>query len=495
MCLHGGMALSKVCQCGNSRAGRRVARLGLIASLIFAFAPSAWAEAEPSAAVQVWLTTADRTKLLSREADAMFESAYPPASHIEVDRNRRYQEMVGFGAAITDSSAWLIQNKLESSARSALLEELFGGAPGLGLSFTRLSIGASDFSRHHYSLDDMPPGQTDSELTRFSIDANRADLLPTIKSALRINPSLRVMASPWSAPGWMKTTDNLIKGSLRSDAYGAFSDYLIRYLHAYRSEGVPIYAITLQNEPHFEPDDYPGMRLDSNARARLIGEFVGPRIARSGLQTRILDWDHNWNEPESPLAVLADPAARRYVSGVAWHCYAGNVEAQSLVRDAHPDKDVYFTECSSGQWEPLRSDALVWLTRNLIIGATRGWARGVLFWNLALDERHGPHLGGCRNCSGVVTIDSITGAITRNPEYYALAHASRFVRPGAYRIHSDTLAGRIDTVAFQNADDKSMALIAVNSTTSLQRFSVRSSGRAFQFELPAKSVVTFTWQP
>ena len=391
-------------------------------------------------AAQVWLTTGTGSKLLSREADVHFDSSPPPATllRIVVDQGSAYQEMVGFGAAITDASAWLIQNKLAPSEREALLQELFGRNPGLGLSFTRLTMGASDFSLHQYSYDDMPAGQTDSSLAHFSIDSNRAYVLPVVQRALAINPQLEIMASPWSPPGWMKTTGSLIQGTLRPEAYAPLAEYFRRYVEAYRAEGVPIYAITLQNEPHYEPADYPGMRLEPPARAQLIGQYVGPLFARSGIGTLILDWDHNWDEPQSPLQVLSDSTAARYIAGVAWHCYAGDVSAQTVVHDAHPDKDAYFTECSGGEWAPNFADNLKWFVRTLIIGATRDWAKGVILWNLALDDQHGPHTGGCGNCRGVVTITS-GGVVTRNVEYYALGHASRFVRPGARRIGSTFL--------------------------------------------------------
>jgi glucosylceramidase len=453
------------------------------------------AQSKSATPVKVWLSTVDQTKQLAHEPDIAFETASPLVSNIVIDADTRYQEMVGFGASITDASAWLIQNRLNREQRAALMQELFGRSPGIGLSFTRLTIGASDFSRTHYSLDDMPRGATDPALAHFSIEANRADVLPVVKSALAINPQLRVMASPWSAPGWMKTSDSLIKGSLKPEAYGVFADYLLRYIDAYAAEGVPIYALTLQNEPHFEPGDYPGMRLDPPARARVIGEFLGPRLAKRGAATRILDWDHNWDEPDSPLKVLADPVARSYTAGVAWHCYAGDVAVQARVHDAFPDKETYFSECSGGGWEPLRSEGLVWLTRNLIVGATRGWAKGVLFWNLALDEKYGPHLGGCTDCYGVVRIDSVTGKVTRNQEYYALAHASQFVRPGARRIESSAGTHDLSNVAFRNADDGSLVLIVANSSGEVRKFSASSAGRMFVYELPAKSVATFVWNP
>ena len=440
---------------------------------------------------EVWVTTGDERKLLSREPDVVFsarsEAGLPV---ITVADTGGFQTVVGFGAAITDAAAILI-NGLPAERRELLLRELFDPDSGIGLSFTRLTIGASDFSPHHYTFDDMPPGQRDPTLARFSIEPDRANRLPMVQRALAINPALKVMASPWSAPGWMKTTGKLIKGSLRPDAYEAFAEYLARYVDAYAAEGVPIFALTIQNEPHYEPADYPGMRVDPAARARFIGEYLGPRLARGGSRTLIFDWDHNWDEPQSPLTVLRDSVARRYVAGVAWHCYGGDVAAQTTVHDSFPAVDTYFTECSGGEWAPKFGDNLVWNVRTLIIGATRNWARGVLLWNLALDESHGPHLGGCGNCRGVVTIDSKSGEVTRNVEYYVLAHASRFVKPGARRIASSTVEG-LENVAFRNPD-RSTALIVVNTTGEERRFRVRSLGAALEYGLPAGAVATLRW--
>jgi len=299
------------------------------------------------------------------------------------------------------------------------------------------------------------------------------------------------MATPWSAPAWMKTTGSMIKGTLRPDAYQPFAEYFRKFVEAYAAEGIPVHLVSVQNEPHFEPGNYPGMRLEPPARARFIGQHLGPLFARSGFTTQILDWDHNWDQPQSPLAVLNDSVARGYIAGVAWHCYGGDVSAQGTVHDAHPDKDTYFTECSGGAWAPKFGDNLVWTMRNLIIGSTRHWARGVLMWNLALDARHGPHLGGCGDCRGVVTIDSATGAVTRNEEYYAFGHASRFVRPGARRIESGTGVSGLESVAFRNEDDGSIVLIVVNPNAQATRFVVRAGTRVFQADLPAGAVATF----
>ncbi len=460
-----------------------------------AFAMAVVPSAGAADTVRAWVTTADQSRLLAREPDIPLAAQASLAIRIEVNPERRYQQIVGFGAAVTDSSAWLIRNRLNEQQRAALLGELFGREGGLGLSFTRISIGASDFSLTHYSLDDPPDGKADPDLAHFSIEPNRGYLLPVLKAALAINPQLRIVASPWSPPGWMKTSGSMVGGRLRADSQPALAKYLVRFADAYAAEGVPIYALTLQNEPGFEPGNYPGMKLDPKERADIIGRFLGPTLAQRPERPLILDWDHNWDVPASPLAVLADPIASPFVAGVAWHCYNGDVEAQAPVHDAHPDKDAYLTECSGGDWDPDWAKSLRWFMGKLIIGSTRGWSRGIVLWNLALDENHGPHAGGCEDCRGVVTIDSRTGAVTRNVEYYVLGHASRFVRPGAHRIESTTGIKRLESVAFQNADDGSLALIVLNRARRERQFSVSAAGRSFEYALPAGAVVTFVWKP
>lgn len=461
-----------------------------LALLALAFAPLAHAQD-----VAVWITTADHKMALAESLSARF-AASSKAPSIDIDDAKRFQEMVGFGASLTDSSAWLIQYKLDAQQRDTLLKELFGReGDGLGLSFSRLTIGASDFSRHHYSLADTPDGKPDPDLRHFSIDENRGDVIPVARAMLAMNPQLKIMASPWSAPGWMKDSNSLIQGKLLPQYYDAFSRYLLKYVDAYAAEGVPIFALTVQNEPDYEPKDYPGMRLNAPARARLIGDHLGPMIAARGHGPLIFDWDHNWDKPQEPLGVLADAKANPYVDAVAWHCYGGDVAAQSPVHDAFPDKDAYMTECSGGDWEPVRSGGLPLQMKNIIIRSARHWARGALFWNLALDENNGPYAGGCDTCRGVVTINSRTGAVSRTDEYYALAHASRFVRPGAQRIASSEAVGDLDNVAFRNADDGSLVLLVVNSAKRAEQFSVGHGDRTFDYTLPARSVATFVWNP
>lgn len=467
----------------------RVSRLLALIGLVLGLAAcgslrEAW---RPDASPRGWVTTADGTRRLAPMKVGVWRPADSATPTLTVNPARTYQSMAGFGAAITDSSAWLIQNRMSPPQRAALLRELFGRNPGLGLSATRLTIGASDFSMSHYSY-------RDSEAAEFSLSPAQADVVPTVRAAARLNPDLTIIASPWSAPGWMKTSGSLIRGSLAPDHYDDFARYLVDYVTRMRALGVHINALTIQNEPHFEPGNYPGMRMTPAERAAFVGQRLGPLLERAGGGVDILEWDHNWNEPESPLAVLADPVAARYIEGVAWHCYDGDVSAQSRVHAAYPDKSVWLTECSGGGWEPEWGKALGGMTRTLIIGGARNWARGVLLWNLALDEASGPHAGGCGDCRGVVTINRATGEVTRNVEYYVLGHASRFVRPGALRIDSDTEAAGLESVAFRNVDDGSIALIVLNGGAATREFQIAVGSRAFGAELPPGAVATFVWR-
>jgi len=439
----------------------------------------------------MWLTTADETQKLAPQPAPKAEGAAKGDEAITIDTSKHFQIIQGFGAAMTDASAEMI-SRLPDKQRRALMEELFGRKDdGLGFSFTRLTVGASDFSRTHYSFDDSPGNVPDPELKHFSIAPAEQYVIPRMREALAINPDLKVLISPWSAPAWMKLNRSLIKGQLNPQYYPAFGEYFARTVEAFGRAGVPVAMLTIQNEPDFEPEDYPGMRVNPPERAIIIGQHVGPALSKHGLKTQILDYDHNWDDPQMPLAVLADPKARQYIAGVAWHCYEGDVPAQTPVHDAYPDKDAWQTECSGGEWSPKWSDSLGWMTEKLIIGATNHWARGSLTWNLALDPAHGPHHGGCAECNGVVTIDPATGKVTRNVEYYVLGHASRFVLPGAYRVASKPRAAAIEVAAFLNPDGSRVAILHRNSGEG--PVTVALDGERYSVALPTGSVATLRW--
>lgn len=446
-------------------------------------------------AIRVWLTTPDQTNMLTQRPDIVVtKNGNTSQPTILVDEQQSYQQMVGFGASFTDSSAWLVQKTLTSKDRSALMKKLFHPREGIGLSFLRQPLGASDFTTGgNYSYDEMPVGQTDPTLATFSIQHDRASILPLLKLARRINPHLQIMGTPWSPPGWMKSGDSMIGGTLNTSAYESYAHYFVKLIQAYAAQGVSLYAITPQNEPLLAPSGYPGMRLSSTEEATFITHHLGPAFAANGISTKILIYDHNWDTPEYPEAILADSAAAAYVAGSAFHGYAGDPNAQSRVHDAYPDKEIYFTECSGGDWSPDFGQNLQWQTRNLLIGATRHWAKTVTLWNMVLDQQNGPQNGGCTNCRGVVTIDQQHGTITYNVEYYVLGHISKFVAPGAYRIGSSSVEnGGIEQVAFRNPDGFK-ALLALNTAPSSTTFTVQSDTASFTSTLPAGAVATFIW--
>ena len=444
--------------------------------------------------VQLWLSTADRRLKLARQPDIVMTARGSSPADIVVDVQKRFQTMVGFGAAMTDSSAWLIKNKLNFFQRRALLHEIYGAPPNLGFNMMRLTIGASDFSLKPYTLDDVPFGQIDPQLQHFNVTPTLRDVVPTVREILSINPGLRIVASPWSAPAWMKTSQNLIGGELLPQYESTYADYLVKYLDTYLGYGIPIFAVTLQNEPGFVPITYPGMEMPEATRARIIAQYLGPKLASRNARTQILGWDHNWDQPEQPLSMLADPDAAHYIAGIAWHCYAGSQYVQGRVHRAFPQKDAYITECSGGDWESALNGELLWFTRELLVTGTRQWARGVIYWNLALDEQHGPHFGGCALCKGVVTIDSRTGTISRNDEYYAFAHFSKFVLPGAVRVESTMTDDKgLANVAFQNASDGSVVLVMVNSNAKPFPVSIAQGKVRFEYTMPPESVATFEW--
>lgn len=441
---------------------------------------------------EVYESSGNLKEALVRKADLTFGSARAPELTVTVDGSVKYQELDGFGASLTDSSAWLLSKKLSDAQRKAALEMLFDPAKGIGLSILRQPMGASDFALQDYSYDDMPPGETDPALRRFSIDRDRAYIIPILREARALNPQLKIIGSPWSPPGWMKTSDSMIHGALLPSAYEAFANYFVEYVKAYEAAGIPIYAITMQNEPLNVPGNYPGMDMTAGEQARFLGEDLGPAFRKAGIHTKILVFDHNWDLIEYPITVLNDAKAAAFAEGTAIHCYGGSVTAQSELHDRFPDKGIWLTECSGGEWQ---KGKLLEQQMQLIIGATRNWAKSVVLWNLALNQNHEPFLGGCTTCRGVVMVkDDVTPAeVLPTVDYTALGHASKFVRPGARRIESNSFGpGSLEDVAFENPDG-SIVLIVLNSSSGPLEFNVGWAGQFAEYKLGEGAVVTLKW--
>jgi glucosylceramidase len=441
--------------------------------------------------VDVWITTGDKSQLLRQNPDVVFQfGAGSGGTAIQVVPATRYQTMSGFGAAMTDSSAWLIQNELSATQRDKLMRQLFSPESGIGLNYLRVPMGASDFTASgFYSYNDSPSGGTDNQQEQFSVAHDDAYIVPRLQQARQFNPALRLMASPWSAPAWMKTNNSLLGGALAPQWEASFARYLSKFVQAYTARGLPIDAITVQNEPQ-HTSNYPTMSMSASQQARLIGSHVGPRFAADGVTAKIVAYDHNWDNTAYPLAVLADPLANPYIAGTAFHAYAGNVSAQSIVHDAYPDKDIYFTEITGGDWATNFGDNLVWYSQNIIIGGARNWAKTAIMWNLALDQNNNPHQGGCTDCRGVVTINNAT-SVMFNEEFYALGQATTAIQPDAVRIGSTTTSA-INTVAFENPDG-SRVLLALNPNTAATTLRLNENGSHFLYQIPGKSLATFRW--
>jgi glucosylceramidase len=441
--------------------------------------------------VNAWLTTADQSKLLQAQTSFNFAAdAGTNATTITVDENQTYQGIDGFGFTLTGGSAGLL-NGLGSN-QTNVLNELFGTATGqIGISYIRISIGASDLSSSDFTYNQTAG---DFNMNNFSISAENQDLLPILKKIIAINPSIKIIATPWTAPTWMKvnTTGNngYTGGSLNTAAgyYDAYARYFVKYLQAMQAQGITIDAVTPQNEP-LNPYNNPSMVMQPNEQANFIKNNLGPQIRAAGFQTKIIAYDHNTDRIDYPEAVLANGGANPYVDGSAFHLYAGGIAALTDVHNAYPTKNVYFTEQWVGAPSNFGGD-LSWHVNTLIIGATRNWSRNVLEWNLASDPNNNPHTpGGCSTCLGGITVSGTS--ITRNVGYYIIGHASKFVRPGAVRISSN-LSGSIQNVAFKNSDG-SKVLIALNNGSSSTSFKVKWGAESFTYTLAAGAVATFKW--
>lgn len=434
---------------------------------------------------------------VTRSADALLQPMQPvqfsrslpqeDLPTIEIDDRQAFQPIEGFGFALTGGSAYLLAG-LGAADRAALLQELFGVTEeSVGLSCLRLSIGASDLGRMDFSDWDLPPGMLDPDLAHFNLAAGDPEVVPVLQQILKINPALKIIASPWSAPPWMKTNGSFVAGSLKPEYYSDYARYFVKYVQAMRGFGVHVSAVTPQNEP-LNAKNEPSMTMTAEEQAAFIGRYLGPELRKGAPETEILCWDHNCDVPEYPLAVLDDAEARAHIAGVAWHLYNGTPEAMSKVWSHYPDKKVYFTE----QWVSAHDDfmgALRWHTKNVVVGSLRNWCRTVLEWNLASDPEYALHTpSGAVGALGGITIGA---TIKRNPGYYLMAHSAKFIRPGSVRVHSSE-ATPLPNVACLTPDSR-LVTVVMNDSDRAIRFRVQHQGAHATLELGAGNVATLRW--
>ncbi|MFC0779717.1 glycoside hydrolase family 30 beta sandwich domain-containing protein [Flavobacterium sp. HJSW_4] len=440
--------------------------------------------------VDFWLTKGNQSVLLAKQSGTLgFGTTSNAYANIEVNAAQKYQTIDGFGYTLTGGSVDVI-NQLNPTKRTTLLQELFGsGENSIGVSYIRISIGASDLSASTFTYDDLAAGETDLNLDKFSLEKDK-NLIAMLKEILAINPKILILATPWSAPIWMKDVASFKGGKLKTEYYDVYAKYFVKYIQQMKAEGITIDAVTPQNEPLHDGNN-PSMYMSATDQGAFIKNSLGPAFKTANLSVKIIAYDHNCDNPNYPKAILADADAFPFVDGSAFHLYAGDISALTNVFNSYPTKNVYFTE----QWtssEGSFDGDLKWHLRNVIIGSMRNYSRNALEWNVANDQNYGPHTdGGCTMCKGAITITS-GDAFQRNVAYYIIAHASKFVPMGSIRIESNS-GGSLQNVAFITPSG-SKVLIVENDGSATETFNIKFNGKWVTTSLEAGSVGTYTWK-
>ncbi|MGD0800089.1 MAG: glycoside hydrolase family 30 beta sandwich domain-containing protein [Terracidiphilus sp.] len=465
--------------------------------------------------VSVYQTTPDLHEALTQKPALLFIENAPPSMVlpiVTVDDSQQFQVIDGFGASLTDAAAWLFAKKLTPAQTDATFKTLFSRDGGIAVNFLRQPIGSSDLAVTFYSYDDLcqqtdkacttPAGVADPNLDHYSLAHDQQYILPLLDKALAINPGIHVMLTPWSPPGWMKTSGSMLgldaatkkPSSLRPEFYPAFAQYLVKTIQGYQAAGVPVYAFSVENEPLNAPDDYSGMLMTATEQTTFIANNLGPALTSAQLKTKLMAYDHNWDKPDYPETVLKDSKAAAFTAGTAWHHYDGNPAVMTKNHEEFPQKDQWVTESSGGTWQHgniLAEEAYE------LIAVTRNWSKSYVLWALATDQKYGPYVGGCKMCRGLVTIDLTDPAkpvVKPEADYYVLGHASKFLLPGAVRIASDEPSGTsLKDVAFRNLDG-TIVLYALNGGTARQDFRIAFHGKTVSASIPPGSVATFVWK-
>jgi len=466
--------------------------------------------------VSVYQTTPDLLEALSARSTLHFTRKADPASTsplITVDDTQRFQQIDGFGASLTDSAAWLFAKKLPPARLDAVFTSLFARKDGIALGTLRQPVGSSDLAVTFYSFDDLcqqaakacttSPGISDPELEHFSLAHDQEYILPLLRKAIALNTDMHIMLTPWSPPGWMKTSGSMLgsdpetkeKSSLKPEFYPAYAAYLVKTIQGYQAAGVPVWALSVQNEPLYAPPTYSGMQMLPAEQAAFFGSALAPALAAAHLTPRVLAYDHNWDRPDYPETVLNDPKAGALAAGTAWHHYGGNPSVMTRTHEAFPQKDQWVTESSGGTWQ--KGNIFAEEAAELI-AVTRNWSRGYVLWALATDQNHGPFVGGCETCRGLVTLDLSSPehpVVKPELDYYVLGQASKFLLPGAVRVASDEPAGTgLKDVAFRNPNG-SIVLYTLNDSSASQDLRIGFRGKTVATTIPAGSVATFLWKP
>ncbi len=489
----------------------------LLCLLLATLSCGTFAQVADQLEVEGWVTKPDRSMLFEKMNEKVFfsDKGRGRGLPIVIDESHSMQSIDGFGFALTGGSAGLIM-KMTPDARKALIYDLFSsGDNHIGVSYIRLTIGASDLNSFVFSYDDLKEGQTDYKLEKFDLGQDKLDVIPVMQEILKISPGIKILASPWSAPTWMKTNGKVKAGGLKPECYRVYAMYFVKYIQEMKKAGITIDAITTQNEP-INANNTPSLRMSAAEQADLIKNHLGPELAKAGLTTKIVLFDHNLDRPDFPLTILSDPDAAKYVNGSGFHHYGGDMSAMTILHNAYPDKNLYFTEQMVTERPGTTTSDVVSQVKRLIIGTTQNWSRNTILWNLAADPLNDPHTddGGCSMCQGAVTING--DSVTRNIAYYVVAHASKFVTPGSVRI-SSTQKGdmsvslttdeerrdvvRVATiennealpnVAFRTPEGKTVLIVA-NDSWNTSSFRIQYRSQTATLRLNPGAVGTYIW--
>jgi glucosylceramidase len=447
---------------------------------------------EGSAQFSQTVTTADGRYLLKRiENPILLPEQFNQAAlkdTVYIDEGIRYQTIEGFGYTLTGGSALLL-NQLPKQNRVQILNEIFGPGPdGLNVNYLRISIGASDLDATVFSYDDLKEGEVDPDLIKMSNKPDQANLIPILKEIQIIHPGLKIMASPWSPPVWMKDNGKSKGGYLLPKYYATYAQYFVKYIQMMRAEGIIVNAVTIQNEPEHGGNN-PSMLMTAAQQNEFIKNHLGPAFKKSGITTEIVIWDHNADHPNYPIEILNDTITKSYVSAAAFHLYLGHESALSKVHEAHPDRKIYFTEQWTGAKGNFAGD-FMWHIQHIVIGTMSNWSSLVLEWNLANDPKYGPHTpGGCTECLGALTIEGAD--IKRNVSYYIIGQVAPFIPAGSTRIQTKSTNPLIYSIGFRRPDGKKV-LVALNTGKECV-YTIDFEKKKYNLALPEKSASTIVW--
>ncbi len=471
--------------------------------------------------VQAYVTTADAKSLFKQSSFSFTDLNVLPSYNVRYDKKKLGAEVDGFGLAITTATCYNLL-RMSQEDRTAFLTEVFSKTEGVGSSLIRVAIGASDFClKEEYTWCDK------EGLENFAVhNEDKTYLFPVLKEIYAINPDVKIIASPWSAPKWMKCQmpggndwnaamfnqpvteekphDKWTGGRLRPSCYQTYAEYFVKWVQTMEAEGFDIFALTMQNEP-LNPGNSMSLVMPWKDQKEFV-KVLGPTMEKAGLgDVQLLLFDHNFNYDDKqgqdnyPLNIYADPEAYKWADGSAWHSYGGHVSELDEIQATYPEKSIYFTEASIGEWNYKFSDCLINDFSSLFLGTLKRGGRGVTLWNLMLDDKNGPYSpqdGSCKTCYGGVTISSSDyKTITRNSHWYNVAHASAVVKPGARMIETSgyEFPSGFECLMFLNPDN-TIGVLMLNNQSSTQQIVFINDSFTVKYNVPAKAVVSLLWQ-